>query len=106
MNDPSPDFDATLAARFRSEHTQLPGESFLRATMQRVEAERKRAVIVKYSVQAGALVAAALASPWLIKMSTLLSNELDGLLQNPIGMIAAALGVTISAALLRARIHR
>jgi hypothetical protein len=113
MNDSSPDFDPTIAARFRSEHTQLPPEPFVRTTLRRVAAERVRARIVKYALQAAVLVAVACASPWLIKTSTLLSNELDGLfakastlLGTPIGMIAAALGATISAALLRARTHR
>jgi hypothetical protein len=113
MNDSSPDFDMTLAERFRSEHTQLPAESFVKATLQRVAAERVRARIVRYALQVTALVAVACASPWLIEASTLLSDELDGLfakayvlLGTPTGMIAAALGVTISAALLRARTHR
>ena len=106
MNDSGPDFDTTLAARFRSEHTHLPAEPFVRATLHRVAAERARASVVKYTLQATALVAVAWASPWLIKASTLLSNALDGLFATPIGMIAAALGVTISAALFRARTSR
>ena len=113
MNDSSPDFDTSLAARFRSEHTQLPAEPFVGGTLQRVATERVRAKVVRYGLQAAVLVAVACASPWLIKASTLLSSGLDGLFAkasalvgNPIGMIAAALGVTISAALLRVRIHR
>ena len=113
MNDSGPDFDVTLAARFRSEHTQLPAESFVRATLRRLAAERVRTRIARYALQVTAFIAVACVSPWLIKASTLLSTELDGLFEKasalvgtPIGMMVAALGVTISAALLRARTQR
>lgn len=106
MNDSGPDFDTELAAQFRGEHTHLRTEPFVSATLDRVAAERMRATVVKYALQAAALLAVAWASPWLIKASTLLSNQLDGLFATPIGMIAAALGVTISAALFRARMSR
>lgn len=106
MNDSSPDFDASLAERFHREHTHLPAEAFVSATLQRVATERTRATVVKYALQVTALIAVACASPWLIDASTLLSNQLDGLFATPIGMIAAALGVTIGAALLRRRMNQ
>jgi hypothetical protein len=113
MNDSGPDFDIELAAQFRSEHTHLRAEPFVSTTLHRVAAERMRTTVVKYALQAAALLAVAWASPWLIEASTLLSNELDGLfakasalLGTPIGMLAAALGVTVSAALFRARMSR
>lgn len=106
MNDSSPDFDTTLAARFRSEHTNLPAEPFVRATLDRVASERVRVSIVRYTLLGASLIAVAWASPWLIQASELLSNRLEGLFATPLGMIAAALAVTISAALLRMRTYR
>jgi hypothetical protein len=106
MNDSNHDFGTTLAARFRREHTHVPAEPFVRVTLQRVAAERVRLRVVKYTQLGAALIILAWASPWLIEASVLLSNQLDGLFATPLGMIAAALAVTISAALLRMRTHR
>lgn len=113
MNDSSSEIDATLLERFRREHTHVPAEPFVSATLRRVEAERARATAFRYALQAAVSIAVILASPWLINASALMSEELEGLfakasalLGTPLGMLAAALGVTISAALLRPRTHR
>jgi len=77
MNDSQPEFDPTLAARFRGEHAQVPDEPFVRSTLQRVAAARSRSTAVRRVMQAAALVAVIAASPWLIRGSVLLSDAME-----------------------------
>jgi hypothetical protein len=59
-------FDARLAARFEQEHTQVPSEAFVAATLQKLHASRRRREVTRIVLRAGALVAIVAASPWLI----------------------------------------
>jgi len=113
MNDSLPEFDTTLAERFRNEHTHIATEPFVSNTLSRVATERTRATAFRYAIQAALLIAVIWASPWLIKASALLSSGLDDLfakltelLATPVGMGAAALTLIVSAALFRRLTNR
>ena len=110
MNDPLPDLDPALAARFRGEHAHLPAEPFVGATLRRVAVERARSATLRRVLQAVALVAVLAASPWLIEASTLLSAALDkgfaqvsGWLATPAGMAIAGV---VAAAIFALRYRR
>ncbi len=59
-------FDARLAARFEQEHRHASADDFVAATMRKVRAGRRRREVLRAGLGAAALVAAVLASPWLI----------------------------------------
>jgi hypothetical protein len=108
MNDSVPDFDITLAERFRSEHTHISAEPFVGNTLKLVATERARVHTIRNVMQAALLIGMIWASPWIIKASSLLSSTLDSLfaklsalLETPVGMGIAALTLIVSAALLR-----
>ncbi len=97
------EFDPALEALFRSEHTHIADEPFVGATLKRVAAERARSAVLRRALQAAALIAVIVASPWLIDGSVLLSDLLDqgfarasAWLATPAGM---AIGVIVGVAL-------
>jgi hypothetical protein len=73
------DSDHDLRELFEREHRQLPPEPFVKATSTRLAATRVRAKIVTRALQAAALAAVVIGSPWLIAGSVLLSARLGAL---------------------------
>jgi hypothetical protein len=65
MSEPD-DFDLLLKERFDREHQHVPAEPFIAATTRRIRAENRYAAGVRTATWVAALVAAVLASPWLI----------------------------------------
>ncbi|MBC8025004.1 MAG: hypothetical protein H7Y89_03350 [Steroidobacteraceae bacterium] len=59
-------FDARLAAHFEREHSHVSADSFVATTMRKIRAERRRREVMDVGLRAVALVAAVVASPWLI----------------------------------------
>jgi hypothetical protein len=59
-------FDARLAAHFEREHRHVSADAFVATTMQEIRAARRRREFVHVGLRAAALVAAVVASPWLI----------------------------------------
>jgi len=60
------DFDALLKARFDREHQHVPADPFVANAMHRIRAEQRLQVGVRMGLYAAALIAAIVASPWLI----------------------------------------
>jgi hypothetical protein len=80
MTDPADSLDTMLLERFSREHAQPPAEPFLSETARCVASARTRSVLAKRIAQGVALAALILVSPWLIKVSALMSMHLDDLL--------------------------
>lgn len=86
------DCDHDLRALFEREHRQLPPEPFLNATSARLAKARARAKIARRSLQAAALAAVVLGSPWLISGSVLLSARLGTLFGAAAGWLSTRAG--------------
>jgi uncharacterized membrane protein len=115
MNDSQPEFDPTLAERFRAEHAHIADDSFVGATVKRVVAERARTKTVRRALQLAAVLVVIAASPWLIRGSVLVSEVLDQgfaraseWLARPTVITIAAVAVAVALAyrLLQGRAHR
>ncbi len=70
-------FDARLASLFEQEHRQVPPDPFVATTMQKVRDGRRRAEVLRIGMRVAALVAAAVASPWLIDGVSRLNAALE-----------------------------
>ncbi len=70
-------FDVLLKERFDREHQQVPAQPFIAATTRRMRAESRYAVGVRTVIRVAALVAAVLASPWLIAGAARLNAALE-----------------------------
>ena len=73
------DCNRDLRDLFDGEHRQLPPDPFLKSTAARVARARARATVLRRSLQAAAILAVAVGSPWLISSSALLSARLGAL---------------------------
>jgi hypothetical protein len=73
-------FDARLAARFEREHRHVSADAFVASTMRKIRAGRRRREVVHVGLKAAALVAAVIASPWLIAGAALLNAALEAAL--------------------------
>jgi hypothetical protein len=82
-------FDARLAAHFEQEHRHLPADSFVTTTMRKVRARRRRREVMHIGVRAAALVAAIIASPWLIAGVARLNAALESSLTWAVGELGA-----------------
>jgi hypothetical protein len=82
-------FDARLAAHFEQQHSQLPADSFVAATLRKVRAERRRQDVMRTGLRAAALVAAVIASPWLIAGVAQLNAALESSLTWAMGQFGA-----------------
>jgi hypothetical protein len=60
------DLDALLKERFDGEHRHVPAEPFMAATKQKIRAERRLRAAISTALRVAAMVAAIIASPWLI----------------------------------------
>jgi hypothetical protein len=107
MTDTTDSLDTMLRERFSREHAQPETEPFLSLTARRVASARSRSLLARRIVQGVGLAALILVSPWLIKISALMSMHLDYLLGvvmerllTPIGTAAVfvlgALGVVLA----------
>jgi hypothetical protein len=79
MSDPD-GFEAGLAAHFEQEHRHVPVDAFVADTMRKVRAERRRNSIMHIGLRVAVLVAAVVASPWLIAGVARLNAGLDSTL--------------------------
>lgn len=105
MNEPD-SLDALLKARFDREHQHMPAEPFIAVTTRRMRAENRLAVVVRTGMRIAALVAAVLASPWLIAGAARLNAALESSLAWTAGLPGAwVLGVLAAAALLVSRLR-
>jgi hypothetical protein len=75
MSDPD-DFDVLLKEQFDREHQHVPAEPFIAATTRRMRVESRYADGIRTATWVAALVAAVLASPWLIAGATRLNAVL------------------------------
>jgi hypothetical protein len=94
----SDDFDPKLEALFKRDHTHVPAEPFVNATLRAVAAARRRAAWKTRLVAAAAIVGVVLLSPQLVAGSVWMSSRLDDVfavasswLSSPYGMAAAVL---------------
>ena len=60
------DLDALLKARFDGEHQHVPEDPFVAGALRRIDAEQRTLSWLRAGLYAVALVAAIVASPWLI----------------------------------------
>jgi hypothetical protein len=103
MNEPD-DFDVLLKAQFDREHRHLPAEPFIAATTRRMRAESRYAAGVRTALRVAALVAAVLASPWLIAGAARLNAALESSFAWTAGLPGTwMLGVLVAAAVLWSR---
>jgi len=98
--------DARLAAHFEQEHRHVPADSFVATTMRKVRATRRRRDVMHAGLRAAALVAAVMASPWLIAGVAHLSAALDSSLTWAMGQFGAwVLGVLAVLVVLAMRVR-
>jgi hypothetical protein len=88
MNEPD-DFDALLQERFDREHRHVAADPFIPATARRIRTVRRRIVGLRTALQAMALVAVVIASPWLIAGAARLNAVLDSSLARVNGLPGA-----------------
>lgn len=92
-------FDARLAAHFEQAHRQVPADSFVASTMQKIRAGRRRREFVHVGSRAAALVAAVVASPWLIagvaRLNTALESSLAWAMGELGGWVLGAVAVLV-----------
>ncbi len=98
MNGPpdSDEFDPKLEALFEREHTHVPAEPFLAATLLAVAAERRRAAWKTRLVVIAAFVGVVLLSPQLIAGSVWVSSRLDELFAWVSSWLASPYGVAVA----------
>ena len=91
------EFDKNLHSLFQEQRESLPEEPFLKDVVKRIERRRARNVFIQYAILVIGICIVAWSSPYLIKGSALLSNELDvlfklagSLIKTPTGMLSAA----------------
>jgi hypothetical protein len=77
MNQPADDLDTLLRQHFADARPPLAAQRFVEQTLERIAVARRRAAWMRRMVQAVALAALILISPWLMRGSTLLSENLD-----------------------------
>jgi hypothetical protein len=99
-------FDARLAARFEREHLHASADDFVATTMRKVRAGRRRREVIHAGLGVAALVAAVVASPWLIAGSAHLNAALESSLSWAMGQpVAWALGALAALVLLATRVR-
>lgn len=100
------EFDARLAAYFEQERASVPADSFVVTTMRKVRAGRRRRDVMRAGLRAAALVAAVMASPWLIEGVARLNAALEFSLTWAMGQPGAwALGALAVLVVLATRVR-
>lgn len=103
MSDPD-DFEALLRERFAGEHRQVAADPFVAATLRKIRTERRYRAGLRTALYGAGLVAAVLASPWLIAGASRLNAALEFSLSWAAGLPGAwVLGVFAAAAVLVSR---
>jgi hypothetical protein len=82
-------FDAPLAAHFEQAHGHVPADSFVAAAMQKIRAGRRHKEVMHVGLRLAALVAAIVASPWLIAGAARLNAALESSLTWTMGLPGA-----------------
>jgi hypothetical protein len=107
MSDPDR-IDPLLAAHFEREHQHVPADAFVAATLHRIRFQQRLTTRIQTMLRIAVLLAAIIASPWLIAGATRLNAALAVSL-NWIGGLPGAWVVAVLAAVLvlasRARSH-
>ena len=92
-------FDARLAAHFEQEHRHVPADDFVATTMRKVRAGRRRREVIHAGLGAAALVAAVVASPWLIAgvahLNAALESSLSWAMGQPVAWVLGALAALV-----------
>ena len=92
-------FDARLAAHFEQEHRHVPADAFVANTMRKVRAGRRRREFMHAGLRVAALVAAVMASPWLIagvaRLNAALESSLTWTMGQPGAWVLGALAVLV-----------
>ena len=98
----SNEHDPKLEALFAREHTHLSAEPFLRDTLARVAADRRRAVVTRRVIQALGILALLIVTPWLIEASVWMSRGMEAMfvrvstwLANPVAIGIVGLVVIV-----------
>jgi TRAP-type C4-dicarboxylate transport system permease small subunit len=105
MSEPD-DFDALLAERFRREHQYIAEEPFVAAALQRIRFEQRLAARIRTVLRVAVLLAAVIASPWLIEGATRLNAAVASSLSWTTGIPGAwLLGAAAIAAVLISRVR-
>ena len=93
------EFDARLAAHFEQEHRHVPADAFVATTMRKIRAGRRRREVVHVGLRVAALVAAVIASPWLIagvaRLNAALEFSLTWTMGQPGAWVLGALAVLV-----------
>jgi hypothetical protein len=93
------EFAARLAAHFEQEHRHVPADSFVATTMRKVRAGRRRKEVTRVGLRVAALVAAVMASPWLIaggaRLNAALESSLTWAMGQPVAWVLGALAVLV-----------
>jgi hypothetical protein len=82
-------FDVQLAAHFEQPHRQVPADDFVATTMRKVRAGRRRREFIHVGLRLAVLVAAVVASPWVISGVARLNATLDSFLSSDTGQLGA-----------------
>jgi hypothetical protein len=100
------DFDALLKQRFDREHQQVPADPFVATTLQRIRRDHRQKEGVHMALRAVAVLAAIIASPWLIAGATRLNTALEATLSWTAGLPGAwVVAVLVVAAVLVSRVR-
>lgn len=98
MSDPD-GLDSRLAAHFEQEHRHVPADSFVAVTMRKVRAGRRRSDVIHAGLRVTVLVAAVMASPWLIagtaRLNAALESSLSWAMGQPVVWALGALAVLV-----------
>jgi hypothetical protein len=96
MNE-SIDPDAKLATRFEREHTHVPAEPFVAATLREIHGMQRRANRLRIALRVAALLAVICASPWLTagiaRLNAAVEFSLNWTSGQPVIWLCAAAGV-------------
>jgi hypothetical protein len=107
MSDPE-QFDTVLAERFDREHQHISADAFVASAMHRIRFQRRLAARIHAALRVAVLIAAIVASPWLIAGATRLNAALASALSWTGGlpgvwMLGALAAVVFLASRLRSR---
>lgn len=101
------ELDALLKERFDGEHRHVPAEPFMADTKQKIRAARRLRAGVGTALRVAALVAAIIASPWLISGGRWLTTTLGASFSWAAGLPGTwVLGVLAVAVVLWSRVRR
>lgn len=100
-------FDSRVASHFGREHSHVPGDIFVTATMQKVRTERRRAEVMHTGLRVAALMVAIILSPWLIagavRLNAALESSVAWMMTLPGAWIAGVAAVVVVVVAMRLR---